>query len=152
MKVKQRVMSKLSKIIFILFFVGNIFAQSEYREAVSAYNDGHFETAAALFEKYLNTNPANIALFQYLANCYLSLHKIDKAALTLEKALKVQPGNKATLLSLIQVYASQKMFSRSEELLNKLIKNFHSDTEVKEVSAKIYYNCGLDYYSKKKSI
>ncbi len=78
-----------------MFFTGDSLAVNSYGivQADSAYIQGDYTTAAAIYEKVLESQGVSSALYMNLGNAYFKLDEIAKAILNYERAYQLDPSD-----------------------------------------------------------
>jgi tetratricopeptide (TPR) repeat protein len=92
-------MKKIYLVVFVL--AGMITFQSTYasessdlmQKANNFYQQGKFDTAAALYQKLVNDNYEDASLFYNLGDAYYRMGKMGLAILYYEKALRLSPND-----------------------------------------------------------
>lgn len=69
------------------------FAQSDFEAANTAYADGRYDDAAALYESLLSESP-NATVYYNLGNTRFKQGELAQAILNYERALRLQPNHK----------------------------------------------------------
>ncbi|MCC8146811.1 MAG: tetratricopeptide repeat protein [Bacteroidales bacterium] len=93
-------MKKIIILLFSLFGICSINAQSVVDQANNAYSSGDYEKAAQLYKDAINQNGESATVYYNLGNTYYRLNQIAPAILSYERALLLDPGNKDTRFNL----------------------------------------------------
>lgn len=79
------------------------FGQDRIQEALKQFQEGHYDQAAAIFEKIILEESPSPDLYFNLGTCYLQSGRIGEARLSIEKGLRLNPGHKKLLHQLALV-------------------------------------------------
>ncbi|MDL2241343.1 tetratricopeptide repeat protein [Bacteroidales bacterium OttesenSCG-928-L03] len=86
----------MKKIVFILSLIllsANVWSQNLVLQADSAYVDGRFSDAVALYEQAIDEQGTSAQLYYNIGNSYYRLNKVAPAILNYERALLLDPAN-----------------------------------------------------------
>lgn len=91
----QLISFRRSAVITLIFLFTAIssFGQSQAEKADSAYNAGEFDTAAALYQKVIETEGSSAPLYYNLGNSHYRLGQLASAIVAYERALRLDPSN-----------------------------------------------------------
>ena len=92
-----------------------------YYEASKQKVLGNYETAAELFRKCLEYDPADAAAMYELANIYTDQGKIQEALPFAEKAVATDPLNKWYKTLLIRLYQAQGKYTDAGRIIEQLL-------------------------------
>ncbi len=163
---KVEIMGKSNKIIswmLLLCFVAGLCCANAYSAnfdkkeedayyvAVKAYEDGFYDVALTLFDRFLKTYVQSEKKFEALAfigQCYFAQEKYLKALDQFEGLLKLQEAasiKDKILFWLAEVYAKGKDYAQAEEYDKQLIENYKNSFYVLPATrslAQAYFNEG----------
>ncbi len=108
-------------IVFILFFSGNLLAETNYfNEGKELYEKKSYEKSKFKFEKDLVFNPKNEKSYLYLAKIFKNLEKKNLEENNLNTVILLNPKNEEAiyLLSLLNIDVSN--FSKAKELIDTM--------------------------------
>ncbi len=91
-----------------------------YYEASKQKVLGNYETAAELYRKCLEYDPADAAAMYELANIYTNQGKIQEALPFAEKAVETDPLNKWYKTLLIRLYQAQGKYTDAGRIIEQL--------------------------------
>ncbi|MFH1478333.1 MAG: tetratricopeptide repeat protein [Candidatus Omnitrophota bacterium] len=101
------IINNTKKAVFIFFIVfifsGVLFAdppEDIFNSANLKYQNEDYEGAAALYEKLIDMDKANVEVFYNLGNSYFKKGSTGKAILNYERALRISPRDRDILLNL----------------------------------------------------
>ncbi len=112
-------------IIIFFLFESFLFAQDP-QLAEQYYENGEYEKAASLFEKFYQQNQGDFYFDKYI-NCLLSLENYAEAEKIVNKQLKKEPKKSMLYITLGQVYEKQNKEKEANEQYKKAIEKMQSD-------------------------
>jgi len=103
---------------------------------------GNMEEASELFLKILSTEPYNLSARLGMAEIDLIENRFSRAESKYRDSLTISPESKRALLSLLLLYDSMGEYSKGDDILNALNKNYSYDPDVKLAAAEHFYRSG----------
>ena len=104
-----------------------------------------FETAEKL-------SPGVLEAHWNLFAGYVTLHKLDKAEVELEKIYNIKELASDSYRSLARIYASQKYYEKSLEVLSRGLKAFPNSPDIYSAMADVYAKLGKNSDAKKAAL
>jgi tetratricopeptide (TPR) repeat protein len=117
--------------------------QSDFDRAVTLYNSGQFEQAAATFERVIEVEKEQPVVWANLANAYARLQQHDKAVTAYNRAIELDPRNSGYLQNLGSIYSSMGDAESAREMYESAA-SLAGQLNPKEAAIS-YYNMGVTY-------
>ncbi|WP_299434031.1 tetratricopeptide repeat protein [uncultured Aquimarina sp.] len=115
--------------------VSDAFRESFF-EALKQRAITNYDKAIIALEKCISVNPEPIVLYYELGRNYLELKLFDRAAANFKKVLEEKPNDRYVLELLFEVYFTQRKYSESVDVVEKLVA---FDNMYKEQLANLYF-------------
>ncbi|GAA0714544.1 hypothetical protein GCM10009430_07900 [Aquimarina litoralis] len=115
--------------------VSDVFRESFF-EALKQRAITNYEKAIDALDRCIEANPKPVVLYYELGSNYLGLKQYDKAADNFKKVLEERPNDRYVLELLFEVYFTQRKYTESVEVVEKLVV---FDTMYKEQLANLYF-------------
>lgn len=117
-------------------------ADADLIDAVSMYNAGLYDNAAAILKKILSANPKNDAAHYYLGLCYMTAQEHDAAEQELLAAISVDPGNFWYRQRLGLLYRYSRQIDQAILTYEKLLEDFPKKSDLYFDLAEMYVASG----------
>ena len=117
--------------------------QGDFDQAVTLYNSGQYEQAAAAFERVVEVEREQPVVWANLANAYARLREHDKAVNAYTRAIELDPQNTGYLQNLGSVYSSMGDAEKAREMYERAASTA-GQLNPKEAAIN-YYNMGVTY-------
>jgi len=114
-------MSKLLKLTFFFYFIGNVFTsaignEDFFEKGLKLYNDKKYEDAKFMFERSIVFNPKNSNSYLYLAKIYNQQEDQKKEEKNLDATLLIEPNNEEAILMLMKIGLEKSNYSQVKDL------------------------------------
>jgi tetratricopeptide (TPR) repeat protein len=83
---------------------------------------GEYEVAIELLENYLDTNPDDPYIFQYLSSAYICWGKLDNALVEVKRALFLSPNEYVHIMTQGDIYLYNEELAKAEHEYLKLLE------------------------------
>lgn len=103
---------------------------------------GNMKKAYELFRQVLSVEPYNLTARLGIAEIDLIENRYSEAENKFRSSLSISPESKRALLSLMILYDSMGEYSKGEEILIALNRNYSYEPDVKLAAAEHYYRSG----------
>jgi tetratricopeptide (TPR) repeat protein len=117
---------KRTFIVFLVLFVGRVWAQSDmdvFQQANKAYKDGDYATALEQYNNLLEQGNVSADLYYNLGNTYYKLNQIAPSIYNYEKALLINPNLEDVKNNLN--FAERMRIDAFEELPKSVFQKFN---------------------------
>ena len=119
-------MSKLLKLTFFFYFIGNVFTsaignEDFFEKGLKLYNDKKYEDAKFMFERSIVFNPKNSNSYLYLAKIYNQQEDQKKEEKNLDATLLIEPNNEEAILMLMKIGLEKSNYSKVKDLSKTFI-------------------------------
>ncbi len=131
-------MSKLLKLTFFFYFIGNVFTsaignEDFFEKGLKLYNDKKYEDAKFMFERSIVFNPKNSNSYLYLAKIYNQQEDQKKEEKNLDATLLIEPNNEEAILMLMKIGLEKSNYSQVKDLsktFTEVCKNLCKENKV----------------------
>ena len=131
-------MSKLLKLTFFFYFIGNVFTNATgnedfFEKGLKLYNDKKYEDAKFMFERSIVFNPKNSNSYLYLAKIYNQQEDQKKEEKNLDATLLIEPNNEEAILMLMKIGLEKSNYSQVKDLsktFTEVCKNLCKENKV----------------------
>jgi Flp pilus assembly protein TadD len=117
--------------------------QGDFDQAVTLYNSGQYDQAAAAFERVIEVEKEQPVVWANLANAYARLREHEKAVNAYTRAIELDPQNTGYLQNLGSVYSSMGDAEKAREMYERAASSA-GQLNPKEAAVN-YYNMGVTY-------
>lgn len=117
--------------------------RGSFDESIAMYNSGQYEQAITGFEKVLEVDREQPAVWGNLAAAHAKLEQYDQALENYNTALEMDPENSAYYQNMGSIYAARGDAEKARELYEKAA-SLAKDLSPKDAAAN-YYNMGVTY-------
>lgn len=111
-------------------------------EGYQALNKGQAAQAAQLFKEYLESDPKNEVVWQYLGDAYASMGNQEEALKMYNECLKLHKGNTQALEKMGRVFMEQQKFGAALKVYQRMIDYHPEMVQGYYYSAIAYLNQG----------
>tara|TARA_B100001057_G_C22713739_1_gene896898 strand:+ start:114 stop:551 length:438 start_codon:yes stop_codon:yes gene_type:complete len=120
-------MNKLSKILFLLFFLFSfsnysLSKENLFNEGVKLFEAKKYDDAKFLLERSIVFNPKHANSYLYLAKIYKKQEDEKREEKNLETTLLIDPVNEEAILMLMQIGIKKTNYSQVKELSERFSK------------------------------
>lgn len=92
-----------------------------YTEAFNALRKGEYPYAEKMFEKYIQLNPKNMKIYEYLAQMYLHNEQYIDVIRVLKKALEINPSFVKGLVMIAKAYRESGFYEEALKAYDKAL-------------------------------
>ena len=120
-------MIRLSKLLFVLYFMMNIFNISSgnenfFNKGLELFKDKKYEDARFMFERSIVFNPKDSNSYLYLAKIYNQEDDQNKEEKNLQSTLLIEPNNEEAILMMMKIGLQKSNYSKVKDLSKKFSK------------------------------
>ena len=120
-------MIRLSKLLFVLYLMMNIFNLSSVNEnffnkGLELFKDKKYEDARFMFERSIVFNPKDSNSYLYLAKIYNQEDDQNKEEKNLQSTLLIEPNNEEAILMMMKIGLQKSNYSKVKDLSKKFSK------------------------------
>ena len=120
-------MIRLSKLLFVLYFMMNIFNISSanenfFNKGLELFKDKKYEDARFMFERSIVFNPKDSNSYLYLAKIYNQQDDQNKEEKNLQSTLLIKPNNEEAILMMMKIGLQKSNYSKVKDLSKKFSK------------------------------
>ena len=120
-------MIRFSKLLFVLYFMMNIFNISSgnenfFNKGLELFNDKKYEDARFMFERSIVFNPKDSNSYLYLAKIYNQEDDQNKEEKNLQSTLLIEPNNEEAILMMMKIGLQKSNYSKVKDLSKKFSK------------------------------
>ena len=112
--------------------------ETQIKQAMEHYSKGEYQEALGVFEKILEQNPANPAVFNNMALCYYNIGNTEKATEYFIKTLSIDNKIAEAYINLSDIYFKQRQFLEAIELLQNGVYYLPENFVLKHYLARVY--------------
>jgi TolA-binding protein len=154
----------MKKIIILIIFVLNVFCfawadnaseaknEEDFLVAQKVYNDGFYDVAVNLFEKFISKYPGSLQAYKseiFIGKCLYDQNRFLDALKKFESILnnsQAKPVHDSALFWIAEVYFKSNNFAKAEEFYAKLSGEYPKSEYIKAVN----YSLGLSLLQEQK--
>ena len=120
-------MIRFSKLLFVLYFMMNIFNISSgnenfFNKGLELFKDKKYEDARFMFERSIVFNPKDSNSYLYLAKIYNKEDDQNKEEKNLQSTLLIEPNNEEAILMMMKIGLQKSNYSKVKDLSKKFSK------------------------------
>ena len=120
-------MIRFSKLLFVLYFMMNIFNVSSgnenfFNKGLELFKDKKYEDARFMFERSIVFNPKDSNSYLYLAKIYNQEDDQNKEEKNLQSTLLIEPNNEEAILMMMKIGLQKSNYSKVKDLSKKFSK------------------------------
>ena len=120
-------MIRFSKLLFVLYFMMNIFNASPgnenfFNKGLELFKDKKYEDARFMFERSIVFNPKDSNSYLYLAKIYNQQDDQNKEEKNLQSTLLIKPNNEEAILMMMKIGLQKSNYSKVKDLSKKFSK------------------------------
>ena len=120
-------MIRFSKLLFVLYFMMNIFNISSgnenfFNKGLELFKDKKYEDARFMFERSIVFNPKDSNSYLYLAKIYNQQDDQNKEEKNLQSTLLIEPNNEEAILMMMKIGLQKSNYSKVKDLSKKFSK------------------------------
>ena len=120
-------MIRFSKLLFVLYFMMNIFNISSgnenfFNKGLELFKDKKYEDARFMFERSIVFNPKDSNSYLYLAKIYNQEDDQNKEEKNLQSTLLIEPNNEEAILMMMKIGLQKSNYSKVKDLSKKFSK------------------------------
>jgi len=120
-------MIRFSKLLFVLYFMMNIFNASSgnenfFNKGLELFKDKKYEDARFMFERSIVFNPKDSNSYLYLAKIYNQEDDQNKEEKNLQSTLLIEPNNEEAILMMMKIGLQKSNYSKVKDLSKKFSK------------------------------
>ncbi len=120
-------MIRFSKLLFVLYFMMNIFNFSSgnenfFNKGLELFKDKKYEDARFMFERSIVFNPKDSNSYLYLAKIYNQEDDQNKEEKNLQSTLLIEPNNEEAILMMMKIGLQKSNYSKVKDLSKKFSK------------------------------
>ena len=120
-------MIRFSKLLFVLYFMMNIFNISSgnenfFNKGLELFKDKKYDDARFMFERSIVFNPKDSNSYLYLAKIYNQEDDQNKEEKNLQSTLLIEPNNEEAILMMMKIGLQKSNYSEVKDLSKKFSK------------------------------
>ena len=120
-------MIRFSKLLFVLYFMMNIFNISSgnenfFNKGLELFKDKKYDDARFMFERSIVFNPKDSNSYLYLAKIYNQEDDQNKEEKNLQSTLLIEPNNEEAILMMMKIGLQKSNYSKVKDLSKKFSK------------------------------
>lgn len=120
-------MIRFSKLLFVLYFMMNIFNVSSgnenfFNKGLELFKDKKYDDARFMFERSIVFNPKDSNSYLYLAKIYNQEDDQNKEEKNLQSTLLIEPNNEEAILMMMKIGLQKSNYSKVKDLSKKFSK------------------------------